>query len=142
MGCQHSRGARKRSVWVEQHHLDRGVVDWTAAPSTTGSSRTLRTVAPSDYARHYRTGARCRDGWRSDATGRGACSWHGGVADWLYADDRIVHETKTGRELVTVKWVGAWMGRKLQSQPMEVSCSARRKQRRARKSLRIGSDGA
>jgi hypothetical protein len=69
-------------------------------------------VAPSDYARHYRTGARCRDGWRSDATGRGACSWHGGVAEWLYADDRIVHETKTGRELGTVKWVGG----KLQSQ--------------------------
>lgn len=30
-------------------------------------------------------GARCRDGWRSTATGRGACSHHGGVREWLYA---------------------------------------------------------
>jgi hypothetical protein len=70
----------------------------TAAP-TTASSRTLRTVPPSVRARHFRTGARCRDGWRSGATGSGACAWHGGVADWLYADDRIVHETRTGREI-------------------------------------------
>jgi hypothetical protein len=91
---------------------------WTTAPPSTftESSRTLRTVAPRDYARHYRVGARCRDGWHSDATGSGACSWHGGVAEWLYADDRIVHDSKTGRELGTVKWVGAWVGRKLQSQ--------------------------
>ena len=31
-----------------------------------------------------RTGAICRDGWRSSATGRGACSHHGGVGYWLY----------------------------------------------------------
>jgi uncharacterized protein YraI len=31
-----------------------------------------------------RSGARCRDGTYSSATGRGACSWHGGVAEWLY----------------------------------------------------------
>jgi len=31
-----------------------------------------------------RTGAICRDGTRSSATGRGACSHHGGVAQWLY----------------------------------------------------------
>lgn len=31
-----------------------------------------------------RTGAICRDGWRSYATGRGACSHHGGVSYWLY----------------------------------------------------------
>jgi hypothetical protein len=91
---------------------------WTTAraSSVTESSRTLRTVAPSDYARHYRIGARCRDGWRSDARGSGACSWHGGVAEWLYADDRIVHDTKTGRELGTVKWVAARIGEQLQLQ--------------------------
>ena len=33
-----------------------------------------------------RIGARCRDGWRSSATGSGACSWHGGVARWIYAE--------------------------------------------------------
>lgn len=32
----------------------------------------------------YRTGAVCNDGSTSSATGRGACSWHGGVSYWLY----------------------------------------------------------
>lgn len=32
-----------------------------------------------------RIGAICNDGWRSDATGSGACSHHGGVAYWLCA---------------------------------------------------------
>jgi hypothetical protein len=31
----------------------------------------------------YRTGAICRDGWRSRSTGSGTCSWHGGVHKWL-----------------------------------------------------------
>ncbi len=31
-----------------------------------------------------RTGAECNDGTYSSATGRGACSHHGGVAVWLY----------------------------------------------------------
>ena len=31
----------------------------------------------------YRTGAICRDGWRSRSTGSGTCSWHGGVRKWL-----------------------------------------------------------
>lgn len=31
----------------------------------------------------YRTGAICRDGWKSSATGAGACSHHGGVYKWL-----------------------------------------------------------
>jgi len=31
----------------------------------------------------YRTGATCRDGTHSNATGSGACSHHGGVATWL-----------------------------------------------------------
>ncbi len=31
-----------------------------------------------------RVGAICRDGSRSSATGSGACSHHGGVAQWLY----------------------------------------------------------
>lgn len=33
--------------------------------------------------RTQRTGAICKDGWRSHATGRGACSYHGGVREWL-----------------------------------------------------------
>ena len=27
------------------------------------------------------SGTRCRDGWVSSSTGRGTCSWHGGIAD-------------------------------------------------------------
>jgi hypothetical protein len=34
----------------------------------------------------YRVGARCKDGSRSDATGSGACSYHGGVQCWIYND--------------------------------------------------------
>jgi len=34
----------------------------------------------------YRIGAVCNDGTQSSATGSGACSWHGGVACWLYSD--------------------------------------------------------
>ncbi len=34
-------------------------------------------------ASQYRSGAICRDGWHSSATGRGACSHHGGVLYWL-----------------------------------------------------------
>jgi hypothetical protein len=33
-----------------------------------------------------RVGAICEDGSRSDATGRGACSHHGGVSRWLYSE--------------------------------------------------------
>lgn len=35
-------------------------------------------------AEYQRTGAICRDNWRSSATGRGACSHHGGVKEWTY----------------------------------------------------------
>lgn len=35
----------------------------------------------------YRVGAICQDGWRSSATGRGACSHHGGVKRWLYKEE-------------------------------------------------------
>ncbi len=38
----------------------------------------LKTAAPKE-----RVGAVCRDGTHSSATGRGACSWHGGVATWI-----------------------------------------------------------
>ena len=41
------------------------------------------TPAPQDRST-VRTGAVCEDGSRSSATGRGACSHHGGVAYWLY----------------------------------------------------------
>lgn len=36
---------------------------------------------------YYRTGAICMDGWKSSSTGRGTCSYHGGVKEWLYDKD-------------------------------------------------------
>lgn len=36
----------------------------------------------------YRVGAECWDGTFSSATGRGACSWHGGVKRWIYNTDK------------------------------------------------------
>ena len=37
-----------------------------------------------------RTGARCKDGTSSSATGRGACSHHGGVSYWKTRTERSV----------------------------------------------------
>ena len=33
-----------------------------------------------------RIGSVCEDGWNSNATGRGACSHHGGVDHWIYEE--------------------------------------------------------
>jgi hypothetical protein len=35
------------------------------------------------YSPGQRTGAVCRDGWRSSSTGSGTCSHHGGVDYWI-----------------------------------------------------------
>jgi hypothetical protein len=43
-------------------------------------------ISQPEHHTSYRTGAICRDGWQSSATGRGACSHHGGVSEWLYSD--------------------------------------------------------
>ena len=42
------------------------------------------TDSKSNNGSRYRVGAICRDGTQSSATGRGACSHHGGVAQWIY----------------------------------------------------------
>jgi len=45
-----------------------------------------------DYKKYshvtFRIGAICNDGSRSSATGRGACSWHGGVNHWLVRTEK------------------------------------------------------
>ncbi len=38
-------------------------------------------------SRGKRVVAVCEDGWRSSATGSGACSHHGGVDYWIYEND-------------------------------------------------------
>lgn len=51
--------------------------------STPKPRRTTAPVAPATQNTGTRYGAKCRDGTTSRATGRGACSHHGGVAYWL-----------------------------------------------------------
>ena len=55
-------------------------VYWTDPPRAEVTQCYARQVVTSGQ----RTGAICMDGTRSSATGRGACSWHGGVNYWLY----------------------------------------------------------
>jgi uncharacterized protein YraI len=52
----------------------------TPSPSLTPTPQPEPTKDPRSGQRY---GAICRDGTRSNATGRGACSHHGGVAQWL-----------------------------------------------------------
>lgn len=60
-------------------------VDVITRPTTHIIVRTPKPAPqPVQQQTHYRVGAICRDGWRSSATGRGACSHHGGVSEWLY----------------------------------------------------------
>jgi endonuclease YncB( thermonuclease family) len=54
----------------------------TYTPPSKSSTSTGGSASASPSA-CVRTGAICSDGWRSSATGRGACSHHGGVAQWL-----------------------------------------------------------
>lgn len=39
-----------------------------------------------------RVGSICEDGSESDATGRGACSWHGGVDQWVLDDGTTIED--------------------------------------------------
>jgi hypothetical protein len=56
--------------------------------------------------KEYRIGAICSDGWESSATGRGACSWHGGVEEWLYETEtyysRSLEECKDEAEQMSL----------------------------------------
>ena len=56
-------------------------VDWDEF-GRTGQSGGVEELTPLAY----RTGATCADGSSSGATGRGACSWHGGVLCWRFSD--------------------------------------------------------
>lgn len=86
-----SSGSYTARAWVEdvdgRTDSDSCTFRWNwvtpplAIPSQTGSNNSGGSTAP---ASTRRVGAICRDGSRSSATGRGACSWHGGVSQWLY----------------------------------------------------------
>lgn len=53
------------------------------AQNGNGYKTRLAASAPTPSTSRFRSGAICRDGTYSSATGRGACSWHGGVSHWL-----------------------------------------------------------
>jgi hypothetical protein len=56
-------------------------------PMATSGIETLpRSKLATGTEQSHRIGATCRDGSESGATGRGACSRHGGVRCWKYSD--------------------------------------------------------
>lgn len=64
-----------------------GLVLFSLITSLTGFSK----QQTGDYPiyKEERIGAICMDGWRSYSTGRGTCSHHGGVNEWLYRKVKI-----------------------------------------------------
>lgn len=75
-------GVRKICKPNKPGHTDK--VDVITRPVTHIIVRTPKPAPQPVQQQHYRVGAICRDGRRSYATGRGACSHHGGVSEWLY----------------------------------------------------------
>ena len=53
----------------------------------------------------YRIGAYCNDGTKSFATGSGACSWHGGVDDWIYETKYYKSKEKCLLEAKEISWL-------------------------------------
>lgn len=49
-----------------------------------GTKETPAIIPTNTYNARERVGAWCYDGSYSSATGRGACSWHDGVEEWVY----------------------------------------------------------
>jgi hypothetical protein len=49
-------------------------------------------------------GAICMDGWESSSTGRGTCSHHGGVSEWIYV--QVPKQTGVFKKLVISIIVG------------------------------------
>ena len=48
---------------------------------------------------NIRIGALCEDGFNSNATGSGACSFHGGVKKWEYT--QIPHKTDISKKIIS-----------------------------------------
>lgn len=65
------------------------------------------------YNTFVRTGAICSDGWRSTATGSGACSWHGGVYKWIgynFLNNTLPSSSKTSSTYGSSNCVGMCFG--------------------------------
>lgn len=53
---------------------------------------------------HEGPGAICRDGHRSYSTGRGTCSWHGGIDHWV--DGKEISIPRTAGLIAFIGFVG------------------------------------
>jgi hypothetical protein len=53
----------------------------------------------------YRIGAYCNDGTKSFSTSSGACSWHGGVDDWIYETKYYKSKEKCLLEAKEISWL-------------------------------------
>lgn len=53
----------------------------------------------------YRVGAICRDGRKSRAKGRGACSHHGGVKEWIYKTGYHKSVEECRQEAMKLSWL-------------------------------------
>lgn len=74
----------KPSYAIETYASQAGIRLPAKILSPTSTPKPRPTTAPAKPSSGGRVGAICRDGTRSYATGRGACSHHGGVSYWLY----------------------------------------------------------
>jgi hypothetical protein len=58
-----------------------------------------------DASWSYRIGAYCKDGTKSFATGRGACSWHGGVQEWIQETKYKKTKEACLKEAYEISWL-------------------------------------
>lgn len=70
-------------IWSIGYLLDLS----TTERNSSEPAERIETLQPP--AKTFRIGAECMDGWRSSATGSGACSHHGGVRFWIYNEPWI-----------------------------------------------------
>jgi hypothetical protein len=65
---------------------------------------TLLSISTLLISCHKSPGAICNDGHRSYSTGRGTCSWHGGVNHYIDTDEISI--PKTAGLIVAIIFVG------------------------------------
>ncbi len=70
------------------------LLGWGQVSESLKTPYELQQICIEQSAYEVRSGARCSDGSSSSATGSGACSWHGGVDEWV---NRIEH-SKSSQE--------------------------------------------
>jgi len=84
---QQEEAMRQRQEATARSASRPGVTPDAIKPMATPGIETLPHRKPATVAeRLHRIGAICRDGSENGATGRGACSHHGGVRCWKYSD--------------------------------------------------------